>query len=273
VGGVGVSVFRVVEGQEGFRPLVPEFSVDFVNHPVEVPPVTSTDPYTGVTTYTPGYSVDKWSLDISMKNQPFTPYIDVDGKEVNLYYSVDSKGHFENQWKLFARVLVQSDLEYTVVSDSKFYSVGSQVDFRVSAVIGYRYLISDNTQTSEYGFKVVEASDYSDVYTFTQPGQTSWPSSSFDVIDSGDRFNYFLLGISILLGGIVIIPLAINTYHYKKKKEKIEPQTRKPRHNWSIPENVKCFTIHKLSTMYRSCYTNPLVTVTLKHSFLFLEKL
>ncbi|MCL2691148.1 MAG: hypothetical protein FWE56_02700, partial [Candidatus Bathyarchaeota archaeon] len=50
--------------QAATKPSIPQFSVNFVNHPYDVPPTTSTHPYTGVVTNTPGYRVDNWTIDV-----------------------------------------------------------------------------------------------------------------------------------------------------------------------------------------------------------------
>ena len=60
------------------KPSVPEFSVRIVAYPYDVPPETTTtiDEYTGkeTTTTQPGYHVENKSIEITIKNQPFTPY-------------------------------------------------------------------------------------------------------------------------------------------------------------------------------------------------------
>jgi len=59
-------------------PYVPEFTVELVAHPYDVPPVTTTtiDQYSGeeIVTTIPGYHVENKSIEITIKNQPFTPF-------------------------------------------------------------------------------------------------------------------------------------------------------------------------------------------------------
>jgi len=54
------------------KPSVPQFSVQLVNHPYDVPPTTSTHPYTGVVTNTPGYRVDNWTRGYNNKSTLYT---------------------------------------------------------------------------------------------------------------------------------------------------------------------------------------------------------
>lgn len=79
-----------------------------------------------------------------IKNQPFTPYVDADGHEINLYYNVRTKGHFDDKWEVLysdARdsltYPVQSNSEYTVLLLSADYPDGAKVDFQVVAIVGY----------------------------------------------------------------------------------------------------------------------------------------
>ena len=65
------------------KPSVPEFTVKAVSHPYDVPTTYSTDPYTGETITHEGYHVENKSIEVWIKNQPFTPYADADGHEIN----------------------------------------------------------------------------------------------------------------------------------------------------------------------------------------------
>ena len=122
-------------------PSVPEFTVELVAYPYDVPPVTTTkiDQYTGEETVktTPGYHVENRSIEIVIKNQPFTPYTDEEDNDINLYYNVRVKGHFGEDWKELIENGGQSSSEYTVFSLSAEYPDGAQVDFQVESLVGY----------------------------------------------------------------------------------------------------------------------------------------
>jgi len=132
------------------KPSVPEFTVELVAYPYDVPPVTTTkiDQYTGEETVktTPGYHVENRSIEIVITNQPFTIYTNDDGDEINLYYTVQVKGHFGDDWKSVETTYsskgpqsnAQLDSEYTIVSiEADEYPSNAVLDFRVQALIGY----------------------------------------------------------------------------------------------------------------------------------------
>ena len=130
-----------------FAQSVPEFTVKVVAHPYDVPTTYSTDPYTGETITYAGYHVENKSIEVWIKNQPFTSYSDGDGHEVNLYYDVRAKGHFEEEWGTpvtylesdSAERIPQSNSEYTVLSLVNYYSSKAQVDYQVEAIVGHFY--------------------------------------------------------------------------------------------------------------------------------------
>jgi hypothetical protein len=139
-------------------PSVPVFTVNLVAYPYDVPSVTTTsiDQYTGeeIVNTTPGYRVENRSIEITIKNQPFTPYTDADGNEINLYYNVRAKGHFGDNWEELysfgnpsSTHPIQSSSEYTILSLPANYPDGAQVDFQVEARLGYYYNTMAGHQT------------------------------------------------------------------------------------------------------------------------------
>jgi hypothetical protein len=231
----GLSVLAVppVTAQAGYKPSAPQISsIKSVDSSYDVPPSSTTDPYTGVTTTYPGYRVNQMSIEVTIKNQPFTPYIDEsekhpvygqNGKEFNLYYQVEVKGRFGENWRTFdnAYNVVQSNSGYTVVSGVADYVAGSQLDFRAKAMIGYKYnTVYDSAFVPGpvWGVGITEQSDWSKVQTFTIPGfvpsqtETISPSTTSDD-DSGSSQSpehvifshpFFLLGVGALLGGVIV---------------------------------------------------------------------
>ncbi|MBN1245226.1 hypothetical protein JXA31_06495 [Candidatus Bathyarchaeota archaeon] len=175
------------------KPSVPEFTVKLVAHPYDVPPTTTTtiDQYTGkeIVTTTPGYHVENKSIEVTIKNQPFTPYTDADGNEVNIYYNVRFKGHFTTVWtELYPETQhrdvfgydstgpVQSSSGYTITSCPADFPDGAKVDFQVEAREGYH--------TQCYPFMAIlfftwvftgEYSGWSETQTLTI-GETPTPS-------------------------------------------------------------------------------------------------
>jgi hypothetical protein len=84
------------------KPSVPEFTLNYADHSYDVPPTYSSDPYTGkqVMTNTGGH-VENKTLEITIKNQPFTSTKDASGNYTSLYYDIRFKGHYEDEWKYY----------------------------------------------------------------------------------------------------------------------------------------------------------------------------
>jgi hypothetical protein len=129
----------------GTPPTVPEFTAAYVDHSYDVPPTYGKDPYTGNTIVTVGgYHVDNRTIDITIKNQPFTPYVD-GNNTINLFYNIRSKGHFEDWDTAHSGAFNQNEIHvspgsYTTVSFFMQYSnisPGGQIDFQVQAVLSY----------------------------------------------------------------------------------------------------------------------------------------
>jgi hypothetical protein len=168
---------------------VPEFTVKAVAHPYDNPTTYSTDPYTGETITHEGYHVENRSIEVWIKNQPFTAYDDGEGHEVNLYYSVRVKGHFEEGWGTpqtysesdSAERIPPSDSEYTVLSLVNHYSSKAQVDYQVEALLGHFYTAyypeGHAIQFPVTEFEVDETSGWSSTQTLTF-SESQTPTSS-----------------------------------------------------------------------------------------------
>jgi hypothetical protein len=81
------------------KPLIPQFTLKIVNHTYQIASISSTDPFTGKITTSPGGNIDWQTLDITITNQKY------DGKQVNEYglysgflYFVRYKGHYAVEW-------------------------------------------------------------------------------------------------------------------------------------------------------------------------------
>jgi hypothetical protein len=202
------------------KPSVPEFTLKYIDNSYDVPPTYGKDPYTGETVMIhAGYHVENKSIEVIIKNQHFTSYLNEDGSLVGLFYNIRFKGHFENwtnynpDWTTYTYYptgyVYRSDSDYTVVAygltgntSSESYSrrliatsAGGQVDFRVEAIIGYSTRVNDpmvpgipvgdptDPVPRHYVF-TGETSGWSDTQTVTiNKTQTSMPSSELvDVI-------------------------------------------------------------------------------------------
>jgi hypothetical protein len=75
-------------------PSVPEFTVELVDSSYDEPTTYFTDPYTGETVTHEGYHVYRQNIELKIKNQPFTPYTETGGQNIDFYYNIRIKGHF-----------------------------------------------------------------------------------------------------------------------------------------------------------------------------------
>jgi hypothetical protein len=182
------------------KPSVPEFTLRFVDNSYDVPPTFSTDPYTGKSVMAKdGYHVENKSIEVTIKNQPFTNYKDSQGNNIMLFYDVRWRGHFEDYWHEFSSAnnyLVASSslmdsgsliypnapstmLSYTLgenhngnIPSIGDISAGGQVDFQVQAFIGYYTTIQGtpdplfHRNTEQHVF-TGEASGWSKTQTIT----------------------------------------------------------------------------------------------------------
>jgi hypothetical protein len=187
------------------KPSVPEFTVKFVDHSYDVPPTYGIDPYTGKNVMTQaGYHVQDETIEVAIKNQPFTSYKDANGNFISLYYSVRMKGHFGDSWTYpdygyyyvegkevnYVEANMSSDftvITYGLVGDNGTtdylcldISAGGQADFQVQAFIGYDNRTTSMTALGESHRDVFtgETSDWSNTQTLTIPASTSISTSS-----------------------------------------------------------------------------------------------
>lgn len=159
------------------KPSVPEFTLELVDHSYDVPTTYSIDPYTGETIPHEGYHVENKSIEVWIKNPAFTPYSNDEEQEVNLYYNVRVKGHFEEEWTTPSTILESdsatniqpSSSEYTVLSLRILYPPNAQVDFQVEAFLAHLEIYESEARLipPATGLEVDESSGWSNTYTLT----------------------------------------------------------------------------------------------------------
>ena len=175
------------------KPSIPEFTLKYVDNSYDVPSstTTTTDPYTGeqIVNTEPGYHVQDKKIEVTIKNQEFTPY-SIDGQRISLFYYVSSKGHYAEDWSYYppnthsryyaANHIFQSNSDYTVVQLGA--PPEGEVDFRVQAQIGYYtstedYIGVPGAPFTTYTFNG-EVSGWSETQTLTISPPTELPTSS-----------------------------------------------------------------------------------------------
>lgn len=139
------------------KPSVPDFTLKYVDYSYDMPPTYGIDEYTGKTVITKsGEHVDNRTIEITIKNQAFTPFTDASsGRAINLYYNIRCKGSFGQDWdEIFGRLIwygtttnplaiygypsQDSTSQYTTVSYTLPWNVvEGQIDFQVQALKGY----------------------------------------------------------------------------------------------------------------------------------------
>ncbi|MDR0797829.1 MAG: hypothetical protein LBE70_03830 [Nitrososphaerota archaeon] len=232
---------------------VPQFSVKFIDNSHDIPPynTTTTDPYTGkeiITTH-PGFHVEKYDIEVTIKNQPFTPYTNTDGYNCNLYYDLQAKAHFGENWRSYSSYypfnrISQSDLKETIVTytlseDGGFLMKppsGGLLDFRVEAFTGYWRNPTQYESASGFRDPIFvreeSSSGWSSIQTITITYDSSSPSPSQAVttsespttsVDNNNQtpLTNIMLGIIALLLCVIII-LAILFLGEKQKPINIQ---------------------------------------------------
>jgi hypothetical protein len=158
-------------------PSVPEFIVKLVNNSYFVPPIYGTDPYTGQSVVTSaGHYVENESIEVIIQNQPFTPYwtiINSVNYTINLYFGVNSKGHFAQDWPNLNPQEYQAEdyaSQYTdVLEYTNNIPSSGQIDFQVQAFIGYIYT-NYTGPPSSYGYIGLERSFTKYLFNGTESG-------------------------------------------------------------------------------------------------------
>jgi hypothetical protein len=191
------------------KPSVPEFTLNFDKHSSDKPATYDIDPYTGQQRMLEPPKHYEWqTINVTIKNQPFTPYQINDGnavQNIELYYSIRTKGHFDQQWTTGPGLYPQyyplnlgPATEITLFAGSNGPNgdilpsnmvlnaeEGGKVDFQVQALIGY---VTPKTSVSlSFGVQNYEVfdgteSDWSNTQTITieessLPAATSNPTS------------------------------------------------------------------------------------------------
>ncbi len=215
------------------KPSVPEFNVTLIDSSYDIPPSSTVNPFNGQVINEAGRHVESRTIQLSVKNQPFTPFTikeQIGDRTVYLHYEIHWKGHFEKDWHQkyypydeYAMLTVedaQLKTEYSVFSYKGDYSSAgwngfgptlppdSQIDFQVKAFIGY---ISYNSESSPSGWTFIgETSDWSDTQTITI-GETSSASPTPNPTPTPTVPEFSLLAIITLFTAVTLTSLFMLT--------------------------------------------------------------
>jgi len=223
------------------------------------PPSYSSNPYTGETTQTsPARYRPNGTIEITIKNRPFTPYTDKDGNQINIYYTIFAKitsGWDENyvpDWtpeleSIFGPSYIgyQSDTDYTVVTFTYFPDTapdphlcvmyeGELVHFRVQAVTGYfihngefwdRDAVYEGEGSEPTIFHVIipVSTNYKPTPTSTTAIPSSGLPSSSDPSDNlltQPDYPWLYLFVIVGLVCVIVVLLVVVVYQFRERASK-----------------------------------------------------
>lgn len=187
------------------KPITPEFTIALFDSSYDIPPTSTVNPYNGAVTTQDGRHVESRTIQISVKNQPFTPYTiqwqsgdQTYNKTVYLHYEIRWKGHYETEWHQpsypldYYYMITPEDArlknEYTIFTYKADYSSAgwsgmgptmpqdAQIDFQVKAYIGYiQYVVLAGA--AGLAFKG-EESNWSNTQTITLTQTPTTPTAT-----------------------------------------------------------------------------------------------
>jgi hypothetical protein len=227
---------------------VPEFTVEYVDASYDVPATHSIDPYTGADVNQQGYHVKNRTIQVSIKNVPFTAY-ESGGQKIGYFLNIRVKGSYADDWLNVYNpdngYLMQSNFSYTTVAfslDDNYFPFwdnipsGGTVDVEVQALIGSVHRIQNVTATDPLRMYPWifdgQASDWSSTQTVIVPSDavtaqptaaTEQPSSSGIPTVPADNLRVNDLVIIVLAASAAIITaiIAVAAVLIKKAKTHI----------------------------------------------------
>ena len=225
------------------KPSVPEFTLKYVDKSYDVPPktTTTTDPYNGkiTTTNIPGYHVENFTIEVSIKNQPFPSTIN--GNKSSLWYDVQIKGHYGGDWSdqypssiMSPTILpwpTQASSGYTLLSFPASYRTGDEIDFQVKAILGYQYSYDTYFYVQQSHILPLRVNDFiheesgwSSTQTFTMPetptssNQTTSPTNTItSPTPSVPEFSLWIIPFQF---SMMLVIAGLLVYHKKHKHNK-----------------------------------------------------
>ncbi|MCW3983280.1 MAG: hypothetical protein NWE96_04715 [Candidatus Bathyarchaeota archaeon] len=225
------------------KPSVPQFTVKLIDSSYYIPASTSVDPYTGAEITNQGYHVVNRTIELSIKNKPFTAY-ESDGQIINYYLNIRTKGNYDKDWIIIYSpskgYLTQSNSDYTTVVyslDDNEYPFWDNIkgegtiDFQVQALIGsvhrvYNGSAAEIMDTAPWIFEG-ETSDWSSTQTITvpEPTQTAVPSASQSstsptvnpTVSQVFGLDWVGVVVVVLLGVVVVLFVFVVFYSGKRR--------------------------------------------------------
>jgi hypothetical protein len=204
------------------KPSVPEFSVKYIDASYDTPTTYSTDPYTGATVTHQSQHIVNRTIEVSIKNQPFTKY-ESDGQIINSYLNVHTKGSYDKDWITIYTTdngyLTPSNSTYTTVTYSlddnrpPFWDSikgGGSVDFQVQALIGSIHRAYDPNAPPPFIYPwqfFGQTSDWSNTQTIQIPTQINQSATPTQTVSNTPNSS---LANNLQVNDLVIIVVAVS---------------------------------------------------------------
>lgn len=220
----GLIITELATAQTIPKPSVPEFTIDLVGPSFDIPPTYSFNSSTGLFYANDGYHIKYSTVNIVIKNQPFSNQTNYD----HFYYTIRIKPHNypDSYWhELFYAGVdgfpIQTQSDYTVIPLSVEGShpnggtipTGATTDIQVEAMIGH---IGRNNTMIPYPYPYVffgETSGWSDTQTATLPSKIPFSASDNQPTPSPSVPELSFLEVIPLL--LLLFPIAVIARHRK----------------------------------------------------------
>jgi hypothetical protein len=196
--------------------------VKYVDHSYDIPITYTIDPYTGENVQSGGGHLVNKTIDITIKNQSFESK--VNSTTYQLYYKVQYKGHFEENWKtlkiwgihpvthsLLDSCVPQSESQTTIISYHPDFPDSAKIDYRVQAVLAHNgsMRVNDHWMVPEMGdWKTALVSDVS----------SEWSSTQTVTLPANTPFYEQTIFIIAVTAAIIIAIIGIAVFWSRKKK-------------------------------------------------------
>jgi hypothetical protein len=230
---IGVIAFSIltlssVKYVNAETPPIPEFTVKFVDGSYDIPANTSIDPFTGQALTNPAQHINNQTIVLTIKYQT-NLY-----QENELYFQVQMKGHYSQEWTNLSHVEANPHSEYTVATyavagnnaSGHFDDYLNQI--KSDGTIDYRIYAQTWVQSSNpYQMPMIwvtSVSDWSNIQTVTIPTNPSGSSASMpslsptsSIVNTTASSNQELTNITFTIAVIVLAVAVVSLLMYVKK--------------------------------------------------------
>ncbi len=228
------------------KPSVPEFTVTLKDTSYDVSPTASVNPYTGETITNEGRHVESRTIEIRIKNEPFSPLEIQAGTArwtVGYFYQIRWKGHFEDQWNTMfltddllgrnsgSETMFALEGTYSLADGLSIHRQGmyaaflstippkSQLDFQVKAMIGYVHRVLEGGMAP--WIFTGEESDWSNTQTITIPETSTSTSPSPNPTPTPSIPEFPSWTVPLLLSTMLVVA-GLLVYHKKHKHNSVK---------------------------------------------------